>query len=75
MGEPKLLRIPEKFQSVGAVLETAKKMDLSNVLVISELENGRLVFLETDMSVASTNWLLDRLKFLLLSPGTYEKVG
>ena len=74
MGEPKLLRVPERFQSVDAVLEVAKKLDLPNILIISELENGNLVFLETDMSIASANWLLDRLKFLLLAPGTHDRI-
>lgn len=71
----RLLRIPKSFQTAEAVLETAKKMNLPNVIVLSELENGNLVFLETDMTVAQANWLLDRLKFLLLSPDTHDRVG
>lgn len=72
---PSLLRIPRKFQSVEAVLETAKRLDLSNVLLISEMPDGSLVFLETEMSVASTNWLLDRMKMLLLLPESHERTG
>jgi hypothetical protein len=71
--EPELLRVPQHFQSVEAVLETAKKMNLPNVLVISEREDGSLVFLETDMTVAEANWLLDRLKMVLLVPNSHER--
>jgi len=68
-----LLRIPQTFHTVDEVLATAKQLNLTNVLVLSELEDGRLVFLETEMSVASTNWLLDRMKTLLLMPSSFEK--
>jgi len=74
LDEPKLLRVPQSFHSVGDVLECARKMDLPNVVILSELENGNLVFLETDMSVASANWMLDRMKFLLLSPSAHERL-
>lgn len=74
-GPVKLLRIPEKFQTVETVLETAKKMDLPNVLVLSELPDGHLVFLDGGITMAEANWLLDRLKFLLLSPETHSRVG
>ncbi len=73
MTEPTLLRVPVSFQSVEAVLETARKLDLSNVMVLSEREDGSLVFLETDMSVAQANWLLDRMKALLLMPDSHER--
>lgn len=71
--EPRLLRVPSKFQTVEAVLETARKMDLPNVLVLSELPDGSLVFLETEMTVASTNWLLDRIKMLILQPDGFSR--
>ncbi len=70
-----LLRIPVKFNSTEVVLETAKKMDLSNILLLSEKEDGSIVFLSTDMTLASTNWLLDRMKVLLLMPEMFQKVG
>lgn len=74
MSTPTLLRVPERFESVDAVLETARKMDLPNVLVLSELDDGNLVFLESnDITVASANWLLDRMKMLLLRPAAYER--
>jgi hypothetical protein len=69
-----LLRIPETFRSVEEVLATAAKLDLPNVLVLSELENGNLVFLETDMTVAQANWLLDRMKALLLIPESHKRI-
>lgn len=75
MSEPTLLRVPQKFQSVTDVLETAKKMNLDNVLVLSESEDGSLIFLETEMSMASTNWLLDRMKMLMLMPDSFERQG
>jgi hypothetical protein len=71
---PVLLRVPERFQSVADVLGAAAKMNLPNIVVISELGDGRIVFLETDMTVASANWLLDRLKALLLMPGAHERL-
>lgn len=70
-----LLRIPAKFNSVDEVLGAAQKMELPNVIVISELGDGNVVFLSTDMTAASTNWLLDRLKILMLIPNSYERVG
>jgi hypothetical protein len=75
MTEPTLLRIPRKFNSVEDVLETARKLDLPNVLLLSEKEDGSLVFLETEMTLASTNWLLDRMKMLLLMPESHERLG
>lgn len=68
-----LLRIPQTFHTVDEVLATAKHLDLPNVLVLSELDNGNLVFLETTMSVSSANWLLDRMKMLLLVPSSFER--
>jgi hypothetical protein len=66
VNKPKLLRVPKRFSSVEEVLNTARQLDLSNILVLSEKEDGSLVFLETEMTFASTNWLLDRMKTLLL---------
>lgn len=75
MTEPTLLRVPLIFYSVDAVLETARKLDLSNVMVLSEREDGSLVFLETEMNLAQANWLLDRMKLLLLLPDSHERKG
>jgi hypothetical protein len=69
---PKLLRVPTSFQSVAEVLACADKMNLPNVLVLSEREDGSIVFLDSGMNFAQTNWLLDRMKMILLGPGTYE---
>ena len=73
MGEPKLLRVPEQFRSVGDVLECAKRMDLPNVLVLSELKDGALVFLDSGLTLAECNWTLDRLKALMLVPSSFDK--
>ena len=71
---PELLRIPRRFNTVDEVLGAAKQLGLSNVLVLSEREDGALIFLETDMTLASTNWLLDRMKTLLLALDTFQRV-
>lgn len=71
--KPKLLRMPKRFGSVEEVLNTARQLELSNILVLSEKEDGSLVFLETEMTYASTNWLLDKMKTLLLMPDYFEK--
>lgn len=65
---PRLLRVPTSFHSVDDVLETAKKLDLSNVLVLSEREDGSIVFLDNEMTMAQANWVLDRVKALLVGP-------
>lgn len=59
---PQLLRVPQSFRSVTEVLACAERMELTNVVVLSERENGALVLLGSGMSMAQTNWLLDRLK-------------
>jgi hypothetical protein len=71
--QPKLLRVPQQFQSVEQVLACAAKMDLPNVLVLSELDDGRIVFLDDGLNLAQTNWLLDRMKMLLLAPAVFER--
>jgi hypothetical protein len=37
-------------------------MQLTNVLVLSERESGNIVFLDSDLTVAQVNWLLDSAK-------------
>jgi hypothetical protein len=73
MTEPTLLRVPQHFHSVEAVLACAAKMNLTNVLVLSENEDGSLVFLDSGFDLAHTNWLLDRMKFLMLEPGSFKR--
>lgn len=69
MTDPVLLGIPQTFHSVEDVLEYAKKMNLPNVLVLAEKDDGELVFLAApDITLADANWLLDRLKTLILLP-------
>lgn len=70
---PQLLRVPFHFQSVGEVLACAGKLNLSNVLVLSEREDGTLVFLDNDLTLAQANWLLDRMKALLITPNQFER--
>lgn len=70
---PQLLRVPFHFQSVEDVLACAGKLNLSNVLVLSEREDGTLVFLDNDLTLAQANWLLDRMKALLITPHQFER--
>ena len=70
---PRLLRVPNHFRSVADVLACASKMDLPNVLVLSEREDGSLVFLDNDLTLAQANWLLDRMKALIITPNQFER--
>jgi hypothetical protein len=63
-----LLRIPEHFHSIEDMLAVAAKLDLKNALLISEREDGSLVFLDSGLTLAEANWLLDRMKTILLRP-------
>ena len=73
--KPKLLRIPQKFNNSEEVLGVASKLNLSNILVLSETKDGDIVFLDTDFTAAEANWLLDRVKVLLLMPGMHQEVN
>jgi hypothetical protein len=64
---PRLLRIPTHFHSVDEMLGVAKQLDLPNALLISERHDGSLVFLDSDLTMAQANWLLDRMKMLLFA--------
>lgn len=73
MTQPTLLRIPKHFRTVDDVLGAASKLGLTNVLVLSEKEDGSIVFLDNDLTLSKTNWLLDRMKYILLDPHTFER--
>lgn len=64
---PDLLRVPQHFHSVGDVLACADRMKLPNVLVLSQLDNGNVVFLDSGLTFAETNWVLDTMKIMLLT--------
>ncbi len=64
--DPKLLRIPQHFHTVEEMLGAARQLELPNALLISEREDGSLVFLDTDLNVSQANWMLDRMKQILL---------
>lgn len=68
LSEPKLLRIPRSFRSVDEVIAVAGKLNLPNILVLAEHESGNLTILDSDLTLAQTNWLLDRAKQALLGP-------
>lgn len=58
---PQLLRVPQSFRSVTEVLACAERMELTNVVVLSERENDAVVLIGSGMSMAQTNWLLDQI--------------
>lgn len=70
-----LLRIPEHFRSVDDMLGVASQLNLSNALLISERDDGSLVFLDTNLTLAEANWLLDRMKMLLFAPVDTKQSG
>jgi hypothetical protein len=70
---PELLRVPFHFHTVADVLACAGKLNLPNVLVLSEREDGTLVFLDNDLTLAQANWLLDRMKALLITPNQFHR--
>lgn len=72
--EPQLLRIPKTFHTVADLLAVANKLKLPNAMLISERENGDIVLLETNMTCAEANWLMDRVKYLVCRPAKNEKV-
>lgn len=72
--EPKLLKIPDTMRTVEDVLAVAARLDLGNVLVISERENGDIVYLTSSNSTCSEiNWLLDRMKNVLVGDSWQPK--
>lgn len=72
---PKLLRIPQKLRTVNDVLGVAFHLSLTNIIILSQMEDGNLVFLDNDLTEAQANWLLDKIKTLLLMPSCYEMVN
>ena len=63
----RLLRVTNSCRTVDEVLGVAARLDLDNVILISETPDGAVVLLTTDnVTLASANWLLDRVKMLLL---------
>jgi hypothetical protein len=64
---PQLLRIPEHFHSVWELLNVARQLNLSNAVLISEREDGSVVFLDSALNSAEANWLVDRIKKILLA--------
>ncbi len=66
MSDPQLLCIPKHLRSVDEVLGCAAKMGLSNIFVLSEREDGQVVLLVNDLTLANSNWLLDKAKMALL---------
>ena len=71
MSEPVLLRVPQQLHTVEEVLACAGKMGLENVLVLSEREDGAFVMLNNGLSLAQTNWILDKAKMIMLVPSAF----
>lgn len=72
---PQLLRIPKTLRTVEDVLETAKKMNLGHVMVISETEAGGVVCLHSNLTAAEINWLADKVKMLTIMPQQFQRDG
>lgn len=73
--QPPLLRIPETFHSVDEALACAGKLNLPNCVVISEKDDGSLVLLDSGLNMGEINWILDRLKHLMMSPDQSARRG
>lgn len=75
MSGPQLLRVPKSFRSIDEILATASKMNLTNIVILSQREDGSVVFLHDDaMTVAATNWLLDNAKHHILITPVAERL-
>lgn len=64
--KPALLRIPARMQTVEEVLSVAGQMKLDFAVVLSQHADGGLVMLHTGLTSAEMNYLLDRMKLILL---------
>lgn len=70
-----LLRIPPRHRSVADALGTAGKLNLTNIVILSETEAGLvLISAGTDelLTAAQVLWLLESGKNLLFRPEPYE---
>lgn len=74
MPTPELLMVPERFQSVDDVLACAGKLALPNVLVLAVMDNDNPVLLHQGLDRCEMNFLLDRIKLILLDAVQFEKV-
>lgn len=71
---PKLLKVPDRLRTAGDVLNTALRMDLDEVIVLSQKPEGGLIWLAQDgMTCERSNWLLDTFKQFLLGSGVWER--
>jgi hypothetical protein len=73
LSPPHLLRVPEHSRSVDDVLGVAAKMGLTNIVVLSQREDGSIVFLENGLNTAQVNFLIDLTKMMLLTPSAFER--
>jgi hypothetical protein len=74
--QPRLLRIPDYCQIVADLLGTAVKIeDLTGAVFIGQLANGRLVYLNSNLTAERANWLLDQAKQIVIGPGPERVPG
>lgn len=66
--EPTLLRIPTVSRTTADLLGVAARLNLPHAVLLAQREGGELVFLTTDLSTAEANFMLDRIKAILLGP-------
>ena len=63
MSNVEFLRIPESCRSIDDALSSAVHLNLGNIVILSETENGNIVVITAvDLTAAQVNWILDRAK-------------
>lgn len=74
--KPELLRVPAHCRTVDDLLAVAGKLRLTNAMVLSQKEDGNIVFLTTSaMTVAEANWLADCAKNIIWEGVTSKRRG
>lgn len=68
-----MLQTPKQYDTVEKALEAATWLGLTNVVIISEMEDGSMVFIQSEMADASSNWLLDRAKGIIMNPELHRQ--
>ena len=76
MTDAPLLKIPHYHRSVADALGTASKLDIDNVVILSETDDGVILLSsgkEDLLTRAQILWILEIGKKLLLHPEAYEQ--
>lgn len=74
--EPRLLQIPPHIHTVEDLFAVAGKLGLTNAMVLSQREDGSIVFLTTSkMTIAEANWLADSAKSIIWDDVSASRKG